>query len=112
MAVEVLYGLPLWLIFVVLIVLLMAADEAGFRVGRRKQDTATELARSQFSHVQGALFGLFALLLGFTFAMALTRFDERTDMVVHESNAIGTAALGAAVLPEPQRTQMAALIRR
>lgn len=112
MAVEVLYGLPLWLIFVVLIVLLMAADEAGFRVGRRKQDTATELARSQFSHVQGALFGLFALLLGFTFAMALTRFDERTDMVVHESNAIGTAALGAAVLPEPQRTRMAALIRR
>jgi hypothetical protein len=112
MAVEVLYSLPLWLIFLLLIVSLMAADEVGYRFGRRKRDTASELSRSQFSHVQGALFGLFALLLGFTFAMALARFDQRTDMVVAESNAIGTAAGGVALLPEPQRTQMAALIHR
>ena len=112
MAVEVLYGLPLWLIFLLLIGLLLAADEVGFRFGRRKRDTATELARSQFTHVQGALFGLFALLLGFTFAMALTRFDQRTDMVVKESNAIGTVALGVPLLPAAQRTRMNELIHR
>ena len=112
MAVEVLYGLPLWLIFLILIGLLLAANEVGYRIGRRNRNASTDLARSQFSHVQGALFGLFALLLGFTFAMALSRFDERTDMVVRESNAIGTAALGVPLLPEPQRTQMAALIQR
>ena len=112
MAVELLYGLPLWLIFLLLIVSLLAADEVGYRVGRRKRDIASDLSRSQFSHVQGALFGLFALLLGFTFAMALTRFDQRTDMVVREANAIGTAALGVALLPPPQRTQMTALIHR
>jgi hypothetical protein len=112
MAVEVLYGLPLWLIFLLLVALFLAADEIGFRVGRRHRDTATDLARSQFTHVQGALFGLFALLLGFTFAMALTRFDQRTDMVVKESNAIGTVVLGVPLIPAAQQTRMDDLIRR
>lgn len=44
---------------------------------------------------------LLALMLSFTFAMALTRFDERRNGVLIEANAIGTAALRAGLLPAP-----------
>jgi hypothetical protein len=43
---------------------------------------------------------LFVLLLGFTQAMALPRFDLRKQLVLGESNAIGTAALRAELLPQ------------
>jgi hypothetical protein len=109
---EVLYGQPLWLIFLLLIGFLLSADEVGYRVGNRQRDAASDLARSQFSHLQGALFGLFALLLGFSFAMALSRFDDRQDMVVEEANAIGTVALDVQLLPDAQRSQATDLVRR
>jgi len=39
--------------------------------------------------------------LGFTFAMALSRYDGRRDALLREANAIGTAALRARLLPTP-----------
>ena len=112
MTADVLYGQSEWLILFLLIGLLLFADEAGYRLGRRRQDSVTDLVRAQLGSIQGALFGLFALLLGFTFAMALSRFDRRYEMVVQEANAIGTAALRAHVLPPPQRTEMTGVFRR
>jgi len=45
--------------------------------------------------------GLLALMIGFTFSMALNRFEARRDALVSEANAIGTAALRARLLPAP-----------
>ncbi|MGB8551969.1 MAG: hypothetical protein WCD73_01390 [Pseudolabrys sp.] len=42
------------------------------------------------------LLGLLALMLAFTFSMALTRFEARRDALLNEANAIGTTALRAA----------------
>jgi hypothetical protein len=56
--------------------------------------------------------GLLALLLGFTFAMSVSRFDNRRHMVVKEANAIGTAALRAHVLPAAEQAEMRDLFRR
>src|SRR3954464_6855063 len=43
--------------------------------------------------------------------MALTRFEARRDAVLNEANAIGTTALRARLLPEPQRTEALKLLR-
>lgn len=48
------------------------------------------------------MLGLLALLLGFTFSMAVSRFDARKALVLEEANGIGTAALRAQLLPSPQ----------
>src|SRR5208283_922789 len=40
-------------------------------------------------------------MIGFTFSMALNRFEARRDALVSEANAIGTAALRARLLPAP-----------
>ena len=41
------------------------------------------------------MLGLLALIIGFTFAMALSRFEARRAAVLNEANAIGTTALRA-----------------
>jgi hypothetical protein len=47
------------------------------------------------------LLGVLALLLGFTFSLSLQRHDSRSQAVITEANAIGTAMLRAGLLPEP-----------
>ncbi|MFT3683736.1 MAG: hypothetical protein QM783_02220 [Phycisphaerales bacterium] len=50
--------------------------------------------------VQGAMLGLLALLLGFSFSQAVTRFVARQDLLVAEANAVGTAWLRADLIPD------------
>ena len=58
------------------------------------------------------MLGLLALLLGFTFSMAVSRYDTRRSLVLKEANAIGTAWLRAGLLPEAQRARVKELLRR
>ena len=44
--------------------------------------------------LEGAVLGLLALMIGFTFAMALSRYEARVDAVANEANAIGTTLCG------------------
>ena len=52
-----------------------------------------------------------AFMLAFTFSMGGSRFDVRRQLVLDESNAVGTAYLRTAMLPEPQRTEIRNLLR-
>jgi epoxyqueuosine reductase QueG len=56
--------------------------------------------------------GLLALLLGFNFVMAETRYESRRLLVIDEANAIGTSALRARLLPEPLGGEVYALLKR
>lgn len=94
-----LYRLPEWLILLALLGLLLLGVEGGYPLARRRRLPASDLVRGQFNSIQGALLGLFALLIGFTFAMSLSRFDVRKNLVVKEANAVGTAVLRARLLP-------------
>jgi hypothetical protein len=71
--------------------LLLVAGEAGFRVGRRSAAHAHSTAVENAMSWEGAVLGLAALLIGFTFAMAVTRFDSRKQVLIAEANSIETA---------------------
>ena len=58
-----------------------------------------------------ATLALLALMLAFAFGLAASRHDVRRGLVVDEANAIGTTYLRAALLPEPHRTGVRALLR-
>jgi hypothetical protein len=90
----------LWVLFLLFVALPMAATELGFRYGRRVRPGYDEKAISEVGTTQAALLGLLGLLLGFSFAMACTRFDARRQTVVDEANAIGTTYLRAGFLRE------------
>lgn len=50
-------------------------------------------------YLLSAALALLGLLIGFTFSMALSRYEERREMLVAEANAIGTAWLRSGLAP-------------
>jgi hypothetical protein len=98
---------PLAAIFIVSLVAILAATEIGRQVGMR----ATGQAGDSVSTLEAAILGLLALMIGFTFSMALSRYEGRRDAVLNEANAIGTTALRARLLPAPHNTEVLKLLR-
>ena len=94
-------------LFVVVLIAIFGAGEIGRLLGRR----AVGRGGGDVSTLEGATLGLLALMIGFTFAMALSRFEARRDAVVDEANAIGTTALRARLLPEPHRSEALKLLK-
>jgi len=109
---EILYQQSEMLIAFALLALLALTGELGYRLGCRGYQTHNELSRAQIRSIQAAILGLLSLLLGFTFAMALSRFEYRKQLVVEESNAIGTAALRSQFLPTSDDAEVGELFRR
>jgi hypothetical protein len=101
-----LYDVPLPVTFVCGLALIWGVSELGWRVGARSSTPSANIGT-----LESAMLGLLALLIGFTFAMALSRFEARRDAVVQEANAIGTTALRARFLPEPHRAETLKLLR-
>jgi hypothetical protein len=99
-----------YLIIAALLITFLAATEIGFRSGRSRQSREDEQTRFHITSLQGPLLGLLALMLGFTFSMALSRYDMRKELVLAESNAIGTAYLRARLMPEPHRSENVRLL--
>jgi len=88
------------LIALVMVVLLLSACEIGYRLGLARQDAPDSL-RTLMTGIGGAMLGLLGLLLGFALTMAISRWDERRDIIIKEANAIGTLSLRAGLLEEP-----------
>ncbi|MDP2326066.1 MAG: hypothetical protein Q8N51_18850 [Gammaproteobacteria bacterium] len=99
------------LIAAVLFVTMAVAIEAGYRVASQTAKSINELSRANINAIQGSLLGVLALLLGFTFAISMQRFDSRSDAVVDEANAIGTTWLRAQLLPVSVRSDVQDLLR-
>ncbi|OYQ32620.1 hypothetical protein CHU95_17745 [Niveispirillum lacus] len=108
---EFLYSQDSMLVAILLLVSLFVIIELGVRVGRTRRDGASEAYRSHVNTIQGSILGLMALLLGFTFSMALQRFDARSDAMVDEANAIGTTYLRAQMLTPEVRGTVSSLLR-
>jgi hypothetical protein len=109
---DILYGTDAWIIQVVFLSLMVAGVEAGFRFGRRMAEKTGEMVKPQISVVEGSLVGVLGLLLAFTMSMAVTRFEVRKQLVLDDANAIGTSYRRTKLLPEPEASQIANLLRQ
>jgi hypothetical protein len=67
--------------------------EMGRRIGEWWIAKDPDAAREGVGALEGAVFGLLGLLIAFTFSGAGARFDVRRQLIVDETNAIGTAYL-------------------
>ncbi|MEQ8857781.1 MAG: hypothetical protein RIC56_03970 [Pseudomonadales bacterium] len=105
------YDTSSWVIAAALLASMLVAIETGYRLGRRSQTSIDDPSVAHINAVQASMLGMLALLIGFTFSLALQRFDSRSEAVVAEANAIGTAYLRADLLGDPERDQAKSLIR-
>ncbi len=99
-----------WIVFAILALILLALSELGWRVGLARSSAKPERTKDGGS-VPAAVLTLLGLLLGFTFAMAVSRHDTRRELVVQEANSIITTARRAHLLPEPQAGNVGRLLR-
>lgn len=108
---ELLDIIPLWGLFLVSGILAVGALECGYQLGKWRHKHALEEKATPVGAMVGSVLGLLALMLGFTFSLAAARFEARRLAVLEEANAIGTTYLRARLLPEPQRSKAAKLLR-
>ncbi len=102
------FRLP-WLLLVVSIATLWLAAWIGAS-GFRKTRLQVESSREDFAVVQGATLTLLGLIIGFTFSMAIGRYDQRKNFEEEEANAIGTEFLRADLLPAADAAKVRALL--
>jgi CDP-diglyceride synthetase len=98
-------------LFVVTLAVLAAAVAVGVLVGRRRA-ALPAAERADLGLVLGAVLTLLGLIIGFSFSMALDRYDQRVALEEAEANAIGTAYLRADVVPAADSARLKALLRR
>src|SRR5262252_9470905 len=70
-----------------------------------------ETSRDEFAIIQAATLTLLGLIIGFTFSMATTRYDQRKNYEEDEANAIGTAYVRAELLPASTAAKLRPLLR-
>jgi hypothetical protein len=87
----------------VTVVLLSASAWFGTRV-RKLRKNADDLDKEEFGVVLGATLTLLGLLIGFSFSMAISRYDQRKDYEEEEANAIGTEYQRAELMPDSARS--------
>ena len=73
--------------------------EVGRRMAVRKRTKGSEKEHAGVGALEGAVFGLFGLLLAFTFSGSIERFDKHRELIAEETNSIGTAYLRLDLLP-------------
>src|SRR5690606_38751307 len=108
---DLLLSLPAWGILLILVALLLLADELGFRLGRRHATDSQDRC-SRVAVFVAALLALLGLLLAFSFSIVEARFSARKALVIDEANAIGTTYLRAKLLPAPHGERIQRTLRR
>jgi hypothetical protein len=101
-------GVAPWLTAVLLAALMALTWEIGRRRGARLRQQDRQAPVTKFSE---ATLGLLGLLLAFTFSLALTKHDQRRQMLVKDSNAIGDFYTCASLLKEPVRGKLQGVLR-
>src|SRR6185437_4296080 len=89
-------NLPVPFFFLSLLVFWLAGRFGGYL---RIKHPLKDEARDDFAIVQAATLTLLGLIIGFSFSMAVSRYDQRKNYEEAEANAIGTEYVRADILP-------------
>jgi hypothetical protein len=98
------------IVFALSFITLWLAAGVGRTVLRRRFFLEDEL-REDFGLLLGASLTLLALIIGFCFSMATSRYDLRKNYEENEANAIGTEYLRADLLPAADAAKIHGLLK-
>ena len=104
-------SIPLWVIVLGLVVGLSVVSERGDHLGKR---VAKERGLSKHPGepaVCGALLGLMAFMMAFTFGAAVTRYAKTRALAIADANVAGSLSLVADTLPETHGPSVRKLVR-
>lgn len=98
---------PLWLVGLFLLAAMVIAREAGVTAHRRLARPPRIKAGdgTNEGYILTGVLGLLALMIAFTFSLALERYDTRRELVVTEANALSVTYLRTRLLDDPAPLQ-------
>lgn len=99
------------ILFLLSFVLLWSSNYIGQTFIRRGRDLDDD-ARESFTVIQGATLTLLCLIIGFSFSMAINRYDLRKTYEEAEANSISTQYLRTDYLPAAPNLTSKALLAR
>lgn len=101
-----------WKVFAVLCAAMFVMLELGRLFGRRRLRADPQWDGRGTGALESTVLALLGLLLAFAFSGAWSRYDARRQLILQETNAIGTAWLRLDLVPEPARAPLQASFRR
>jgi len=104
-------AVPIPLMFAGMVVFVLLFLELGYRVGVAVHRRSAREKESPVSVISGAILGLAAFMLAFSFGIVSNRYDTKKELVREDANAIRTAWKRAEFLPEPDRAETMGLLR-
>jgi hypothetical protein len=96
------------LVFVLSLVTLSLSGWLGRFLGTRQN--LDQDAREDYNAIQAATLMLLSLIIGFTFSMAISRYDQRKNYEEAEANAIGTEYVRVDLLPAADAARLRTLL--
>ena len=99
------------IVFVLSFFVLWLAARIGWFLMRKKPILDEDL-REDFGRILAGMLTLLALLIGFSFSMAISRYDLRKTYEEAEANAIGTEYVRVDSLPATDAATIRALLRK
>jgi len=100
---------PVIVFLVTLIVLRLAARFGSYLLAKRASMGGDE--HDDLNVILAAALTLLGLIIGFTFSMAVTRYDQRKNYEEEEANAIGTEYLRVNLLPSSDTARIRQTLR-
>jgi hypothetical protein len=99
-----------FLVFALSFISLWLAARIGF-LFRRRRNNLEEDAYQDFDLVVAATLTLLGLIIGFSFSMASSRYDQRKNFEEAEANAIGTEYVRSDLLPAAEAARVRGLLK-
>ena len=107
---EILYALPLWLLFILTVAICVVAVESGSYLAKIVILRHGSDPEAPLGSLVASLLGLLAFILAFTFGMTASRFESRKQLLLDEANALSTAYLRAGLLPAAHKREVRSLL--
>ncbi len=101
-------SLSIFFVLLIIFVLICFIFEVGYRAARALSD---EAFNQSIGPMATGLASLLAFILAITFSMAAVKSADRKQIILTESNIIGTTVLRTSLLSEPYRSRSRELLR-
>ena len=98
------------LVFIFSLVVLWLSLRIGVSIRKRRR-SLEENEREDLGTVMAAILTLLSLIIGFSFSMAIFRYDQRKNLEAAEADAIGTEYVRADFLPAADAARVRSLLR-
>lgn len=109
---ELFYHIDLKYILLALCLIHFVVVELSFRAGGFYQKKYKRDQKLFTDFTPTTILGLLALILGFTFSMAISRYEVRKNLVIKQANVISTTDTRMELMPASQAKKMRGLLRQ